>query len=74
MSKIANTDLNSVPALSGFLTQGQVRPRPPRNSSQAHSGVFPVSVFGQGSQKFQPLPDPLVPPPYHYDLETAIPE
>ena len=30
-------------------------------------------MFGHGSQKFQPLPEPLLPPPYHYDLEAAIP-
>ncbi len=55
------------------LRQGQVRPRPPRNSSQAHGGVHPVTVFARGSQKFQPLPDPLGQPPYHFDLESAIP-
>ena len=55
------------------LRQGEVRSRPPKNSSQAHGGVHPVTPFGHGSQKFQPLPDPLSPPPYHYDLESAIP-
>ncbi len=73
MSKITNTLFHSAGASSGTLSQGQVRPRPPRNSSQAHGGVHPVTVFGQGSQKFQPLPEPLLPPPYHYDLEAAIP-
>jgi acid phosphatase type 7 len=57
----------------GTLTPGQVPPRPPRNSSQAHPGVHPLSQFTHGTQKFQPLPNPLVAPPYHYDLETAIP-
>lgn len=64
------------PALHTALTplhQGQVPPRPPRNSAQAHPGVHPLSAFTQGSQKFQPLPDPLAPPPFHYDLETALP-
>lgn len=55
------------------LRQGQVPARPPRNASQAHPGVFPLSPFNFGSQKFQPLPDPLGAPPYHYDLETALP-
>lgn len=73
MSKITNTHLPSAGAPSGALIQGQVRPRPPKNSSQAHGGVHPVTAFGHGSQKFQPLPDPLLPPPYHYDLESAIP-
>ena len=58
---------------SGPLLPGQVRSRPPRNSSQAHGGVHPLSPFNTGSQKFQPLPDPLGQPPYHYDLETVIP-
>jgi hypothetical protein len=57
----------------GHLAPGQVPPRPPRNKSQAHGGVHPVSSFAQGSQKFQPLPDPLGQPPYHYDLESIIP-
>ncbi len=57
----------------GPLLPGQVRSRPPANSSQAHGGVHPLSPFNTGSQKFQPLPDPLAPPPYHYDLETVIP-
>jgi hypothetical protein len=73
MPKINNVQSRSSDASSGVLHQGQVRPRPPRNSSQAHGGVHPVSTFGHGSQKFQPLPDPLSPPPYHYDLEAAIP-
>lgn len=65
-----------VPAVHSALNplhQGQVPPRPPRNSAQAHPGVYPLSAFTQGSQKFQPLPDPLTPPPFHYDLETALP-
>lgn len=57
----------------GRLRQGQVLPRPPRNSSQAHGGVYPLSTVTHGSQKFQPLPDPMRNPPYHYDLESAIP-
>src|SRR5689334_8247699 len=64
------------PALSSYVTplrQGRVAPRPPRNSAQAHPGVFPLSTFTHGSQKFQPLPDPLGQPPYHYDLSTVIP-
>jgi hypothetical protein len=30
-------------------------------------------VLNYRTQKFQPLPDPLGEPPYHYDLETALP-
>jgi len=53
--------------------QGSVPPRPPRNRSQAHPGVQPLSAFTFRTQKFQPLPDALGEPPYHYDLETALP-
>ena len=60
-------------AHGGVLRQGEVQKRPPRNSSQAHGGVQPLTAFVQGSQKFQPLPDPLGQPPYHYDLEEALP-
>jgi acid phosphatase type 7 len=56
------------------LHQGQVAPRPPRGRAQAHPGVAPLTSFAQGSQKFQPLPDPLGSPPYHYTLESAIPD
>jgi hypothetical protein len=55
------------------LRQGEVPARPPRNSSQAHPGVHPLSAFHSASQKFQPLPEPLSQPPYDYDLESAIP-
>jgi hypothetical protein len=51
-----------------------VRPRPPQNRSQAFEGVHPLMPFASGSQKFQPLPDPLGPPPYHYDLKSAVPD
>jgi hypothetical protein len=56
------------------LLQGETRRRPPKNSSQAHPGVAPLTAFTQGSQKFQTLPDPLRLPPYHYDLQEAIPQ
>lgn len=58
---------------STTLLGGRTRPRPERNSSQAHGGVAPLTVFAQGTQKFQPLPDPLGLPPYHYDLTAALP-
>ena len=58
----------------GKLLQGQTRSRPPINSSQAHGGVAPLTPFAQGSQKFQPLPEPLGHTPYHYDLSEAIPD
>jgi hypothetical protein len=35
--------------------------------------VHPLSAFTHRTQKFQPLPDALGEPPYHYDLETALP-
>ncbi len=62
--------------LETTLSPGQVAPRPsgmqPR--SQAHPGVHPLTAFShQGSQKFQPLPDPMGRPPYHYDLESVLP-
>jgi hypothetical protein len=52
---------------------GSVPPRLPQSRSQAHPGVHPLSAFTHRTQKFQPLPDPLGEPPYHYDLETAVP-
>lgn len=68
------------------MLQGAVRPRPVVNRSQAqpglqalqprsqaHPGVQPLSPFTH-TQLFQPLPQPLGAPPYHYDLATAIPD
>ena len=60
-------------AHGGSLHSGQAMTRPLKDTSQIHGGVHPVSVFAQGSQKFQPLPEPLGQPPYHYDLESVIP-
>jgi hypothetical protein len=51
---------------------GAVRTRPPKNSSQAHPGVHPLSPFTHRTQRFQPLPPPLGEPPYHYDLEASV--
>ena len=73
MPKATHTRLPSSGTPHSTLRQGQVSSRPPRNSSQAHGGVHPVTAFGHGSQQFQPLPNPILPPPYHYDLEEAIP-
>jgi len=56
------------------LSQGLVRPRPPKKRSQAHSGIHPLSLLTHRTQRFQPLPEPLGEPPYHYDLETAVPD
>ncbi len=58
----------------GQLRQGQTLKRPPQNSSQAHGGVHPLTPFAQGSQKFQPLPEPLGQPPYHYELSDVVPD
>ena len=54
-------------------TQGSIRPRPPRHRSQAHGGIQPLSALTHRTQRFQQLPAPLGEPPYHYDLETAVP-
>lgn len=54
------------------LLPGVVAPRPPTGSAQAHKGVQPLSAFA-AAQRFQPLPTPLGAPPYHFDLETALP-
>ncbi len=53
--------------------QGSVRPRPPRNRSQATPGVHPLPALTHRTQRFQPLPPPLGEPPYHFDLETVLP-
>lgn len=55
------------------LTPGATRPRPPRNRSQAHASVAPLSPLTHRTQRFQPLPSPLGEPPYHFDLETVLP-
>ncbi len=54
-----------------MLQQGKARPRPPRGRAQSHPGVHPVSVFAD--THFEPLPQPLGLPPYHFDLETVLP-
>src|SRR5262249_33355227 len=54
-----------------MLQQGTVRPRPAHGKAQAHAGVHPLSSFSDSH--FEPLPDPLGQPPYHFDLETVVP-
>jgi hypothetical protein len=56
------------------LQPGMARSRPPRGRSQAHPGVEPLHPLLHRSQRFQPLPEPLGEPPYHYALGTAIPD
>lgn len=56
-----------------MLRPGQTPPRPSRNRSQAHPGVAPLSTYTHRTQRFQPLPPPLGEPPYHMDLEAALP-
>jgi hypothetical protein len=51
-----------------------VQPRPPRRHSQAHPGIQPLSPLTHRTQRFQPLPVPLGDPPYHFNLEAAIPD
>ena len=60
-------------ARPNVLHQGQVSPRPPKKRSQAHPGVHPLSNLQHRVQRFQPLPPPLGDPPYHFDLESAVP-
>ena len=55
------------------LLQGQTQTRPERGKSQAHNGVHQLSPLTHRTQRFQQLPDPLGEPPYHYDLESALP-
>ena len=57
-----------------MLLPGSARQRPAHKQSQAHGGVHPLSPLTHSTQRFQPLPPPLGEPPYHYDLETAIPD
>ena len=57
-----------------MLQSGAVRARPPRNRSQAHPGVHPLSPLTHRTQRFQPLPPPLGEPPYHYDLQSSLPD
>ncbi len=54
------------------MLQGSIRPFPGRGQSQAHPGVYPLSEVAD-TQQFQPLPKPLGQPPYHYDLQNALP-
>jgi hypothetical protein len=54
------------------LLPGVVAPRPPKGSAQVHRGIQPLSAFA-AAQRFQPLLAPLGAPPYHFDLETALP-
>jgi hypothetical protein len=56
-----------------ILKQGIVSKRPMAKKSQAHGGVHPLSPLINQSQRFEPLPKPLGLPPYHYDLESAVP-
>src|SRR5215472_6685137 len=53
------------------MLQGEARPRPPRGKAQAHGGIHPLSPFAD--KHFEPLPKPIGGPPYHYNLETAMP-
>lgn len=54
-----------------MLTQGIVRPRPPKGKAQAHTGIQPLSAVSD--KQFEKLPTPLGQPPYHFDLETVVP-
>ena len=72
MAHHTHTQSSSGGVQGGQLFQGMTRTRPAKNKSQAHPGVAPITPFAQGSQKFQPLPDPLGQPPYHYDIQSAV--
>lgn len=52
---------------------GAVRPRVKPGQSQAHSGISPLHPVSHRNTGFQPLPRPLGPPPYHYDLGENFP-
>ncbi len=54
-----------------MLQQGSVRKRPPMGKAQARPGVSPIS--SHADTHFEPLPEPLGPAPYHFDLETVLP-
>jgi Calcineurin-like phosphoesterase len=54
-----------------MLQPGKARSRPPRGKAQAHPGVFPLTSYSDNH--FEPLPNPLGQPPYHFDLETVVP-
>jgi hypothetical protein len=56
-----------------MLLQGTVRHRPRKNRSQAHPGIEPLSPLTHRTQRFQPLPEPLGEPPYHFKLDAALP-
>ncbi|MGC2111555.1 MAG: metallophosphoesterase [Candidatus Korobacteraceae bacterium] len=62
----------SVAPVHSILKPGEVRSRPPQGKAQAHPGVHPLLPLAS-KQKFQPLPDPLGQPPYHYELEAVLP-
>src|SRR5260221_14720000 len=64
-------NISAAKGSADMLPQGTTRSRPPRNRSQAHPGVHPLSTLTHRTQGFQPLPPPLGDPPYHYDLATA---
>ena len=55
------------------LLQGTVGKRPQKGKSQIHTGIQPLSALSHRTQRFQPLPAPLGEPPYHYDIQIALP-
>src|SRR5215470_1072480 len=69
-TKVMKTHPAAMKPLS--LLPGVVAPRPRKGRSQIHGGIQPLSPFAV-AQRFQPLPPPLGTPPYHFDLETALP-
>jgi len=54
-----------------MFQQGKARSRPPLGKAQAHENVAPLSNFADNH--FEPLPHPLGSPPFHYNLESALP-
>jgi acid phosphatase type 7 len=54
-----------------MLQQGKARTRPPKGKAQAHAGVHPLTPYSD--IHFEPLPNPLGLPPYHFDLEIVLP-
>ena len=57
-----------------FLQQGTSHQRPPIQKSQAYEGIQPLSPLIHTVQRFQPLPQPIGLPPYHFDIKNVVPD
>lgn len=59
---------------NNVLQPGAVRGPRITKGSQAHPGVSPLNPVGHRNTGYQPLPQPLGVPPYHYVLEDHFPD